>query len=142
MKEGYDEKPTTANLNPKCHMFHNITVRTILEKAGSWDKVTNTDLVVIYHLLKKKPLNLGYLILAHMKHLASHRRSAPYVMMLTKIFRKFKVPLDDEVGTDECVVIDGSAVGRLHIATVPKPPRKKNATHKISGSVKKKGKIV
>jgi len=49
--------------------------------------------------------------------------------------------LDDEVGTDECVVIDDTAVGRLRIATIPKPPRKKIATHKISGSVKKKGKI-
>jgi len=35
-------------------------------------------------------------------------------------------------------VIDGSILGRLHIATVPKPKKKKTATHKISGSVKKK----
>jgi len=66
MKEGSDEKPTAANLNPKCHLLHNITIRTILARAGSWDKVTNSDLIVVYHLLRKKPLNLGYLILAHM----------------------------------------------------------------------------
>ena len=141
MKEGSDEKPTAANLNPKCHLFHNITLHTILATARSWDKVTNSDLIVVYHLLRKKPLNLGYLILAHMKHSASHRRSAPYAMLLTKIFRKFKVPLDDEVGIDEGVVIDGTAVGRLRIATIPKTPRKKTAPRKISGSVKKKGKI-
>jgi len=141
LKEGFDERPTAANLNPKCHLFHNITVRTILARAGSWDKVNNSDLIVVYHLLNKKPLNLGYLILTHMKQSTTHRRSSPYAMLLTKIFRKFKVPLDDEIGLDECAVIDGSVVGRLRIATIPKPPRKKTAIHKISGSVKKKGKV-
>ena len=142
LKEGSDGRPTAANLNPKCHLLHNITVRTILARAGSWDKVNNTDLNIVYHLLHKKPLNLGYLILAHMKQSASARRSAPYAMLLTKIFREFNVPLDDEVSLDECAVIDGSILGRLRIATVPKPKRKKTATHKISGSVKKKGKVV
>ena len=124
LKEGFDERPTAANLNPKCHLFHNITVRTILARAGSWDKVNNSDLIVVYHLLNKKPLNLGYLILTHMKQSTTHRRSSPYAMLLTKIFRKFKVPLDDEIFLDECAVIDGSVVGRLRIATIPKPPRK------------------
>ena len=141
LKEGFDGRPIAANLNPKCHLFHNITVRTILARAGSWDKVNNSDLNVVYHLVHKKPLSLGYLILAHMKHPTSHRRSTPYVMLLTNIFREFKVPLDDEIGSDECVVIDGSILGRLRISTVPKPKNKKTATHKISGCVKKKGKL-
>jgi len=140
LKEGSDERRTAANLNPMCHLFHNIIVRTILASAGSWDKVNNSDLNVVYHLVHRKPLNLGYLIIAHMKHSASLHRSAPYAMLLTKIFREFKVPLDDEIGSDECAVIDGSILGRLRIATVPKPQKKKTATHKISGSVKKKGK--
>jgi len=140
LEEGFDERPTAANLNPMCHLFHNITVQTILTRAGSWDKVNNSDLNVVYHLVHKKPLNLGYLILAHMKHSASLHRFAPYAMLLTKIFREFKVPLDDEIGSDECAVIDGSILGRLRIATVPKPKKKKTATHKISGSIKKKGK--
>jgi len=141
LKEGSDGRPTAANLNPKCHLLHNITVRTILARAGSWDKVNNTDLNIVYHLVHKKPLNLGYLILAHMKHSAFARRSAPYAMLLTKIFKEFNVPLDDEVSVDECAVIDGSILGLLRIATVPKPKRKKPATHEINGSVKKKGKV-
>ena len=76
-----------------------------------------------------------------MKHSASHCCSAPYAMLLTKIFRELQVPLDDEIGFDECVVIYGSNLGRLRIATVPKPKRKKTTTQKISGSVKKKGKV-
>jgi len=141
LKEVSDERPTTANFNPKCHMFHNITIHTILARAGSWDKVNNSDLIVVYHLLNKKPLNLGYLILAHIKHSVSHRRSAPYAMLLTKNFREFKVPLDDEIGLDECAVINGSVVGHMRITTIPKPPRKKTATHKISGFVKKTGQV-
>jgi len=86
LKEGSDKRPTAANLNPMCHLFHNIIVRTILARAGSWEKVNNSDLNVVYHLVHKKPLNLGYLILAHMKHSASLHRSTPYAMLLTKIF--------------------------------------------------------
>lgn len=141
LKEGYDGRPTAANLKPKCHLFHNITVRTIITRAGSWDKVNNSDLNVVYHLVHKKPLNIGYLILAHMKRSASSHCSEPYAMLLTKILKEFNVPLDDEVGLDECDVIDGSILGRLRIATVPNPKRKKTATHKISKSVKKKGKV-
>lgn len=141
LKEGSDEKPTASNLTPLCHLFHNITVRNILSRAGSWDKVNNSDLIVIYHLMKKKSLNLGYLILTHMKHSASRRRTAPYAMLLTKIFREFKVPLDDEVSLDECAVIDGSNLGRLGFTIGPKLKGNKTATHKISKSVKKKGKV-
>ena len=82
LKEGSDRRPTAANLNPKCHLLHNITVRTIIARAGRWDKVNNTDLNIVYHLLHKKPLNLGYMILAHMKQSASARHSAPYAMLL------------------------------------------------------------
>jgi len=127
-KEGSDGRSTAANLKSQCHLFPNITVRTILARAKSWDKVNNSDLNVVYHLVHKKPLNLGYLILAHMKHSASHCCSAPYAMLLTKIFRELQVPLDDEIGFDECVVIYGSNLGRLRIATVPKPKRKKTTT--------------
>ncbi|KEH29519.1 hypothetical protein MTR_4g040530 [Medicago truncatula] len=89
LKDGSDEKPTAANLTSLCDLFQNITVRTIVSRAGSWDKVNNSDLIVVYHLLKKKPLNLG----------------------------------------------------RLGFAIGPKHKRKKTATHKISKSVKKKGKV-
>nr|XP_004500436.1 uncharacterized protein LOC101500655 [Cicer arietinum] len=90
-------KPLVAsNLPPMCRIFHNICVHSIVPRAGSFEKVTELDILIIHHLLTGTPLHLGKIIFSYMLNAAIVGRSAPYGMILTKVFKFFKVPLDDE----------------------------------------------
>nr|XP_004516849.1 uncharacterized protein LOC101500955 [Cicer arietinum] len=90
-------KPLIAsNLPPMCRIYHNICVHSIVPRAGSYEKVTELDILIIHHLLTGTPLHMGNIIFSYMLNAAIVGRSAPYGMILTKIFKFFKVPLDDE----------------------------------------------
>nr|XP_004500175.1 uncharacterized protein LOC101495131 [Cicer arietinum] len=95
-------KPLVAsNLPPMCRIFHNICVHSIVPRAGSFEKVTELDILIIHHLLTGTPLHLGNIIFSYMLNAAIVGRSALYGMILTKVFKFFKVPLDDE-GSIQC----------------------------------------
>nr|XP_012575137.1 uncharacterized protein LOC105852882 [Cicer arietinum] len=85
-----------SNLPPMCQIFHNICVHSIVPRAGSFEKVTELDILIIHHLLTGTPLHLSNIIFSYMLNAAIVGRSAPYGMILTKVFKFFKVPLDDE----------------------------------------------
>nr|XP_004509670.1 uncharacterized protein LOC101489237 [Cicer arietinum] len=90
-------KPLVASyLPPMCRIFHNICVHSIMPRAGSFEKVIELDILIIHHLLTGTPLHLGNIIFSYMLNAAIVGRSAPYGMILTKVFKFFKVPLDDE----------------------------------------------
>nr|XP_004492284.1 uncharacterized protein LOC101511517 [Cicer arietinum] len=90
-------KPLVAsNLVPLCRMLHNICVHSITPWDGSFEKVTELDLMIIHHLITGTLLHLGHVIFTFMLNAVVMGRSAPYGMILTKIFKFFKIPLKDE----------------------------------------------
>lgn len=57
---------------------------------------TQLDLLLIHHLIFGTPLHLGNILFYFMLNAARLCRSAPYGMILTRIFKFFKIPLEDE----------------------------------------------
>nr|XP_004511140.1 uncharacterized protein LOC101507149 [Cicer arietinum] len=90
-------KPLVAsNLRPICRILHNICVHSIAPRAGSFEKVTDLDIMIIHHLMTASPLHLGNVIFWFMLNVVLMGRSAPYGILLTKVFKFFKIPLEDE----------------------------------------------
>lgn len=88
----------SINLHSSIRIMHNMCVHSLLPRAGSFDRVIEQDLLVLHHISTKTPLSLPNLILNHMMYVISQRVTSfvPYGMTLTRIFRYFNVPLDNE----------------------------------------------
>nr|XP_012575438.1 uncharacterized protein LOC105853013 [Cicer arietinum] len=90
-------KPLVAsNLHHLCHVLHNICVHSVVPRAGSFETETELDILIIHHLLSGTTLHLGNIIFSFMLNVVVLGRLAPYGMILIKVFKFFKVPLDDE----------------------------------------------
>ncbi|GAU51080.1 hypothetical protein TSUD_241490 [Trifolium subterraneum] len=62
------------------------------------DKVTDLDLLMMYHIAKGVKLNLPYIILHHMIHAATSgfkKIALPYAMLLTRVFRLYYADMDN-----------------------------------------------
>ncbi|GAU51212.1 hypothetical protein TSUD_286460 [Trifolium subterraneum] len=62
------------------------------------DKVTDLDLLMMYHMAKGVKLNLPYIILHHMIHVATSgykKIALPYAMLLTRVFRFYYADMDN-----------------------------------------------
>ncbi|GAU42941.1 hypothetical protein TSUD_135330 [Trifolium subterraneum] len=62
------------------------------------DKVTDLDLLMMYHMAKGVKLNLPYIILHHMIHVATSgfkKIALPYAMLLTRVFRLYYADMDN-----------------------------------------------
>nr|XP_012570890.1 uncharacterized protein LOC101510270 [Cicer arietinum] len=127
-------KPLVAsNLPPMCRIFHNICVHSIVPRAGSFEKVTKLDILIIHHLLTGTPLHLGNIICSYMLNAAIVVRSAPYGMILTKVFKFFKVPLDDEESIQCNNFFSMKIIKQMHIDLPKQTPtsrKKKSASKK------------
>lgn len=90
---------TSSKLQKIPKMLNIITQYNIFPRKGSFDVVTKNDLMVLYHILFGKRLNLPFVLIQHMistSQTSSRQSCVPYGMMMTKVFQKFLVPLDDE----------------------------------------------
>jgi len=97
-------EPNSTELNspsfqkvPK--MLNKITQHNIFSRKGSFDIVITNDLMVLYHILFGERLNLPFVLIQHKittSQNPNRQSCVPYGMILTKVFQKFLVPLDDE----------------------------------------------
>jgi len=75
---------------------------TLLPRSGTFDAVSDTDLCIMYHLIKKKKLNLSYIILQRMIYSCMNPKQTnvvlAYGMHITTILRVVKVDLEGEDG--------------------------------------------
>ncbi|WJX78141.1 Delta-1-pyrroline-5-carboxylate synthase [Trifolium repens] len=88
------EEPTSSYLKKEFKIIHNMLLHCIFPRIGSKQKVTDIDLLIMYHMTKGIKLNLPYVIIQHMIHAAksgSKKIALPYGMILTKIFRIFEI---------------------------------------------------
>ncbi|PNX94714.1 hypothetical protein L195_g017892 [Trifolium pratense] len=90
----HKEKPPSSMLKKEYKVLHNMCQHSIFPRTGSMDKVTDNDLLVMYHLSKGIQLDLPYLILQHMMTIVKSgikKIALPYGMLLTRIFRDYHV---------------------------------------------------
>lgn len=97
-------KVTTPNLLDHVRILHKICVHNLVQRAGTFERVSNIDLLILYHLVKKKSLNLPYIILRTIMNAIATLRPTPclpYGMALTRIFRYEGVLLEEYNCSDE-----------------------------------------
>ncbi|KAK2429350.1 hypothetical protein QL285_027799 [Trifolium repens] len=79
----------------------------IFPRIGSKQKVTDIDLLILYHMTKGIKMNLLYVIIQHMIHAAksgSKKIALPYGMILTKLFRLFEVDETNQGDDNSCTI--------------------------------------
>ncbi|KAH9650254.1 hypothetical protein KPL70_026300 [Citrus sinensis] len=77
-------------------ILHSILQHIVTPRKGHSDEVTRLDVALLDSLLTDRPINLGYIIVRHMLStpMVNHRL-LPYGSIITKILRRFEVPLLD-----------------------------------------------
>lgn len=94
----------------------------VLLKAGTFQEVNEYDLLVIYCLWKKNPFSLPHLIINHMIKTTKPIKftySVPYGMLMTFVFKKFRVSFDSELVRDD--VLSWGAKNVIALKLSPQP---------------------
>ncbi|GAU30912.1 hypothetical protein TSUD_381270 [Trifolium subterraneum] len=79
--------PPSSMLKTEYKLLHNMCQHSFFPRTGSKDKVTDLDLLMMYHMAKEVKLNLPNIILHHMIHVATSgfkKIALPYAMLLTR----------------------------------------------------------
>ncbi|GAU50452.1 hypothetical protein TSUD_139200 [Trifolium subterraneum] len=90
--------PPSSMLKTEYKLLHNMCQHSFFPRTGSKDKVTDLDLLMMYHMAKGVKLNLPYIILHHMIHVATSgykKIALPYAMLLTRVFRLYYADMDN-----------------------------------------------
>ncbi|KAH9649201.1 Integrase catalytic domain-containing protein [Citrus sinensis] len=89
--------PFRSQLLPlQVRILHTILQHIVTPRKGHSDEVTRLDVGLLDSLLTDRPINLGYVIVRHMLSTpAVNHRLLPYGSIITKILRRFEVPLLD-----------------------------------------------
>lgn len=91
------------NLQDHLMILHKICVHNLAPRGGTYEKVTTTYLIIIYHLAKRKCLNLPYIIQRHMIGAIAGMRATstiPYGIVLTMIFHFEGILLEEYESID------------------------------------------
>ncbi|GAU46495.1 hypothetical protein TSUD_402490, partial [Trifolium subterraneum] len=90
--------PPSSMLKTEYKLLHNMCQHSFFPRTGSKDKVTDLDLLMMYHMAKGVKLNLPYIILHHMIHVATSgfkKIALPYAMLLIRVFRLYYADMDN-----------------------------------------------
>ena len=69
----------------------------VIPKRGHNNQFSTMDSFIIFRITIRQPLNLRYLILKEMVDMKNHKsKSLPYVALLTKVFKCFRVHLQNQ----------------------------------------------
>ncbi|KAK2436100.1 hypothetical protein QL285_021113 [Trifolium repens] len=110
------KEPPASKLLPSFKLLHNMCLHAVFPRTGSMHRVTDNDAMVMYHMYNKIPLNLPYAILHHMINTVesgAKKKTLPYGMILTKIFRRFNVSFKKEESRNTSKVFSMKNVMRM-----------------------------
>lgn len=80
-------KLVVSDLNIDRRLLHHMVSNIILLRTGKFEYVMFLDLFVMYYLLSRLQINLGHLLLNHLKNACEKKRHGlPYGMLFTQIF--------------------------------------------------------
>ncbi|GAU48143.1 hypothetical protein TSUD_302760 [Trifolium subterraneum] len=92
--------PPSSMLKTEYKLLHNMCQHSFFPRTWSKDKVTDLDLLMMYHMAKGVKLNLPYIILHHMIHVATSgykKIALPYAMLLTRVFRLYYADMSNTI---------------------------------------------
>jgi hypothetical protein len=84
-------------------IVHHIIGRVLLGRVGNFTKVLHDDWLLLWAIMKQKPVDWARLVQHHMLMGATGTTPLPYPTLITVILRHFGVNLADEYST----TIDG-----------------------------------
>ncbi|GAA0168727.1 hypothetical protein LIER_23379 [Lithospermum erythrorhizon] len=97
---GFSEKQValkSKDLNAEHKFLHYIVTSCLVQRTRNYDRVTPLDLMVMYIILKKKQINLGYLVLTQIKkHHDQPQKFLPYGIFITRICKKMSINFEGE----------------------------------------------
>lgn len=94
----------SSSLTSFGRIAHWICMHSMLPIVGSYQEVNDHDLLVFYCLWRKIPLSLPHLIINHMIKAMKPNKSTfsvPYGLLMTLVFRHFKVIMEDKARDEE-----------------------------------------
>ncbi|GAU51764.1 hypothetical protein TSUD_415530 [Trifolium subterraneum] len=98
-KEGAKKNsPPSSLLKTEFRLLHNMCQHSFFPRTGSKDKVTDLDLLLMYHMAKGIKMNFPYIILHHTIHAAYSgfkKVALPYGMILTRVFRLYYADMNE-----------------------------------------------
>ncbi|KAJ1432729.1 hypothetical protein SESBI_06476 [Sesbania bispinosa] len=79
-------------------LLFNVVSKTLIPRAGLFEKLYPSDLLATFHLIEARKINLPHIILFHMAHSLTTNllSSLVYPMLLTRAFKHFDVPPEGE----------------------------------------------
>jgi len=94
-----DEDLVSANLKKEYKLLHNMCQFCFTPRKGSKHKVSETDILFMYHLYHGLDINLPVIIIRHIIHASKLKKTkscVPYGMVLTRVFKEFNIDLEKE----------------------------------------------
>lgn len=90
-------KLAVSDFNIDRRLLHHMVFNIILPRTGKFEYVMFLNLFVMYCLLTRRQINLGHLLLNHMKDACEKKRHGlPYGMLFIQIFQVFEVDMGGE----------------------------------------------
>ncbi|KAB1203470.1 hypothetical protein CJ030_MR8G006648 [Morella rubra] len=91
-------RPTAGDLSIPRRLLHHMVCNIILPRMGKFEYITFLDLFVMYCLITHMPMNVGHLMVNHMKAATEKKKQGlPYGMFFTHLFQILDVDLTREV---------------------------------------------
>ncbi|KAB1227292.1 hypothetical protein CJ030_MR1G016850 [Morella rubra] len=91
-------RPAASELTIHRRILHHMVCNIILPRTEKFDYITFLDMFVMYCLITRTPMNLGHLMLNHMKAATEKKKQGlPYGMFFTHMFHVFEVEMTGEV---------------------------------------------
>ena len=79
-------------------ILHSILQHIVIPRKGHSDEVTCLDVGLLDCLLRRRPVNLGYIMLYHILSTPTiNNRLLPYRGVITGILRHFRIPITELV---------------------------------------------
>jgi hypothetical protein len=94
-----DDDLISANLKKEYKLLHNMCQFCVTPRKGSKHKVSETDILVMYHMFHGIDIKLSVIIIRHMIHAAKLKKPkscVPYGMLVTRVFKEFNINLEKE----------------------------------------------
>ena len=84
-------------LSLEMRLLHSIVIHILFPKIGCFDFIFERDLIIMHCILEEYPLNVSKLMISHMIEGSTKRNAClPYGMVLTLLFKEFKVSISKE----------------------------------------------
>ncbi|KAB1212748.1 hypothetical protein CJ030_MR5G023942 [Morella rubra] len=95
-------RPTASDLSIPRRILHHMVCNIILPRTGKFEYITFLDLFVMYCLITHTPMNLGHLMINHMKAATEKKRQGlPYGMFFTHMFHILDIDLGVKYGNSK-----------------------------------------